>query len=70
MLLLQKETVMIKPIKVTMSIWQNIKETYVVFRKRKLLPLFFLTLILILISIVFSFLVFVPVLSPFVYPLF
>jgi hypothetical protein len=61
---------MFSPVKISLSIMQNIKETYVVFRKRKILPLFFLTLILIIISIIFAFLVFVPVLSPFVYPLF
>jgi len=61
---------MFNPLRPAIAVFENTKEIYIVFKRRKILPLFFLTLILILISVVFAFLVFVPVLSPFVYPLF
>jgi hypothetical protein len=61
---------MFNPVKPILAVYQNGRDIFLIFKRRRMLPLFFLTLILIIISIVFAFLVFVPVLSPFVYPLF
>ena len=43
---------------------------FTAFRRQKLLPLFFFGSLLLFLAILFGFLAFTPVLSPFIYPLF
>jgi hypothetical protein len=48
----------------------NVKDFFRVFSQQKIKPALIVVLILIVIAIIFSFLAFTPVLSPFIYPLF
>jgi hypothetical protein len=47
-----------------------LSELYVTFRRQKIGSAFLLAFVIFLLAMVFSFLAFSPVLSPFVYPLF
>lgn len=53
-----------------MIVAQNVKSLYRSFERQRIRGAYFLALLIFLLALVFSFLAFSPVLSPFVYPLF
>ncbi len=52
------------------SIWSNFREIFRTLRQQKLMGALVLVIVLSIIAMIFSFIAFSPILSPFLYPLF